>query len=115
MSRLKLGRRCCRCFSIPRTNVLADVATKQVMADVFAKLLGNRATQFNVEVSDTAAAIEEIGSHDSLCWTGVDAFRAGAAAVRCRIVRVEFEICHDTAEKDPGTDLVIDDTGVLPE
>src|SRR5437764_1422236 len=72
---------CQRRSAIPRTDILADVAPKNVASNALPHLFRNRATLLNREVCDTAGCIESLGSDKRLCRTRVDAPRAAATAV----------------------------------
>ena len=63
-------------FPVPRTHVLADVATEHVVAYAGTHLFRNRAAEFNGEVGDTAAGVQrKIGTSwdDGLGGAGSDA------------------------------------------
>src|SRR5438552_16969361 len=77
--RLFRGRR----LTIPRAHVLADIASKDMIAHRGAHLLRHRSMQFNREIGNAAAGSHVIAiGRDGLRRTSVDTARAGAATVR---------------------------------
>src|SRR5688572_13095150 len=110
-SRFVRGRR----PPVPWTNVLADVATKQMMPDPLTPLLRDRPAQFDGRVRDALSAIQNVGSNERVGGTGIQASGAGSASVRRWCVVIQRKIGDDAAEKKPGSSLLIDDAGVLSE
>ena len=103
-------------FPVPRTHVLADVATEHVVAYAGTHLFRNRAAEFNGEVGDTAAGVEcEIGTswNYRLCGAGIDAAGAGAASIGWRLIRFEVERYELLAQEKPGSLSLIDKTSVF--
>src|SRR5947209_5014558 len=86
---------------VPRTNVLADVATENVMANAFTKLQRNLAAFFNGEVSDAAAGIHLAGCEDGLRRTCINTARAASTTVGSGNIRRQLQRCEHYAEKDP--------------
>src|ERR1019366_9199817 len=98
--RLELTRRGCRSLTVPRTNILADVATENVVPHAGAKVLGDRPPFFNGEIGDALVGIELVRSENRVGRAGLDAASAGPTAVRSGHVGRKFERREDhTQEK----------------
>ena len=93
-------------FAVPGTNILTDIATKDVAADRGALLFRDLATLFDGQVGDAKAGIEFPGSNERLRWTGVDTAPAGAAIItRKRGVVFQLEVHDQRGDKKEGTGL----------
>jgi hypothetical protein len=117
---LKWSERRERRFAIPRANILANIATDYGVTEGRAQIFWNRGAQFDGEVRNAAAGIENIRRGESLGWARVETERAGAAAVgRGRFVRLErgskFERSDDDAEKKPGAQVLVDQASIFRE
>src|SRR5690242_13861001 len=96
--RLEFRRRSCRSiprFVVPGADVLADVATKNMMAERRPQLLRDAAAFFNGEISDAAARIELAGSDKRLRRTRIEAARTASASVRSREIGRQLQRCQD--------------------
>ena len=105
-------------FSIPRADVLADVAAEDLAADGGAEICGNASLLFDGEVRDAAGGIHLMRGDERVGGAGVDAAGAGAAAVGrdgkdCAVG--DGDRRDDDAEQKPGAELLINDAGVLAD
>ena len=101
-----------RSAAVPGADVLADVAAEDVRADAGAMLLRNRAAQLDREVGDAERRVEPLPGHDGRGRAGVDAARAGAAAVGRRRVRRDVERHQQFAQEEPRAQLLVDQAGI---
>ena len=86
---------------VPRTNVLADVAPEDVMANAFAKLQRNLAAFFNGEISDATAGIHLAGRDDRLGRTRINTASAASATVGSGKIRRQLQRGEHYAQKNP--------------
>src|SRR5438046_9260900 len=86
-----------------------------MMTDAGSILLRNLAAQFDGCVRNALPAVENIRFENGARGRGIDAARAGSAAVRNRGVVGQLEIGHETTKKEPGASLLIDDAHILYE
>ncbi len=70
--------------TVPRADLLADVAAKQPRSKLRPQGRGDRPFQFNRQIADAAAGVEDIGTWKRTGGTGVEAGAAGPAMVRFR-------------------------------
>src|SRR3954466_6995668 len=80
--RLKIRIRGHRSFPVPRTDILANVATEKVSADSFAHIFRNRSTLLDGEVCNAARRVELPWRDKGFGRASVDAARASATTVR---------------------------------
>src|SRR5205807_9655209 len=80
-TRLKLGSLRGRSSAVPRADILADVATKQVPAHTVTQFLGNGASLFDSEIRDALVRIEAVGAKESVGRARVETAGAGSAAI----------------------------------
>ena len=104
-----------RSLAIPRAHVLADVASKKMMANPFPFLFGDIPAQFNGRVGNAFSAVENIRLDDRAGRARIDASRTTAAAVGNRRVVRQFQIGQDAAKEQPRSHLLINDARVLSE
>ena len=69
--------------TIPRTNILTDVATENPVIEAPMKCIRNFFAQFYRKIGDTFLRVEFIGLVEGACRTSIDACGAGAAMI-CR-------------------------------
>src|ERR1044071_8879470 len=84
--------------SIPGTDHLADVASKNPIPDLFSQFNWNAIFKFNGEVGDTAGRVDGAVGENTVRRAGFDAACAGTAMI-CDKGWVGFE---DQIEKDFG-------------
>ena len=48
-------------------------------------------------------------------WAGIKTEGAGAALIESRCIRLERNVADDGGQEDPGSDVGVDETGVLPD
>src|SRR5258708_2033732 len=82
-------------FTVPGADVLADVASENVLANARPQFLGNRSTFLNREIGNALGGIELVGSDEGVGRTSFDTAGAGATAVGSRQVRRKFERSQD--------------------
>src|SRR5262245_30693660 len=114
--RLKLGQgsgRSAPCFVVPRANILADIAAKDVVAHRRTKLFRNGAALFDRQVGNAEARVELARSNDRLRRAGIDAASAAAAAIGSVRVRRKLQRSKNHSQKEPRSYLLIDNAGVL--
>src|SRR5262245_23598161 len=98
-----------RRYGIPRTDVLADVATVDVRADRRTKAIGDVAAILDRQVRDALRRVEDTWTEDGLRWTRLDAERAGAALVERRRIDLQRQAANDRGEEDEGSVLGADE------
>src|ERR1035437_3256295 len=105
--------------AVPRTNLLADVASEDVPAHPVAMLLRNRASQLDREVRNAAPRIQRplpfTIQYDRFRRTRVDASRARPAAVRRWTARLQLQRRHDLAQKKPRPQRLMNQARILPD
>lgn len=101
--------------SIPRAGLKAVVAAEDSVADGGAQFLGDRAFEFDCEVGDAAAGVEDKGLRDGLGGAGGDAALASAAAVFFRRVGGQFGGGEDFGEEEPVAEGAADEVGVFSD
>src|ERR1019366_2825580 len=111
--RLKLRRLRHRGFTVPRANILANVAAEHLPAHAGTQLFGNRAAFLDGEIRDAPGRVELIRSRESVGRTGVEAARARAAAVGRRQIGRQLQRRQHDAEEEPRPQPLIQDAGVL--
>ena|SRR5438093_799866 len=104
-----------RRLTIPGADILTDIATEEMMTDTGSILFRNFAAQFDRRVRNALPAVENIGFENGARRTGIDAARAGPAAVRDGSVVGQFKIGNDATKKQPRAGFLIDDTRILSE
>src|SRR5258708_12604063 len=85
--RLKLGRSgewSVTFLVVPRTDVLADVATKDVVSHLVSEFQRNLTTLFNCQVSDAAAGVQPARGANGVRGTSRHPSRATSPTVRGR-------------------------------
>src|ERR1035437_2347635 len=90
--------------TVPGTNVLADVAAKNIPADSSTQVVGDAPAFLNGEISDATGGIHLVRQRQGAGWTGIEATGATAAAVRRGQLGRQRERGQQNAEKDPRTD-----------
>src|SRR6266446_3369151 len=78
-------------------------------------LFRNIAAQFDRRVRNAFPAVENIRLENGARRAGVDASRAGSAAIGNGCVIRQLEIGKDAPQKQPGANLLINDAGIFPE
>ncbi len=107
--------------AVPRADLLADVAAKDVAADSGVEIVGDGSLVLDGEVGDAARGVHtaRVGRvEQGLCRAGVDAGGAGAAAVGMQLegwLRGEWERGGDGGEEEPGAELLVDEAGVAAD
>ena len=81
-TRLKFLRVGYRRVAIPGANILTNVAAKYVLAHGLTKMFWDCSAQLDGQVRNTLSRIHDVGLYQRVGGTRVDAFAAGAAAVR---------------------------------
>src|SRR5579859_3266304 len=105
-----------RRFPIPRAYILADIAAENVLPDASTHILGHGATQLDREIGNAAPGIDLIAwACDRLSRAGIDAACASPAAVRRRSIVLDLERRHHFAQEEPGSDLLVDQTGIFAD
>src|SRR5580692_9853462 len=84
---------------IPWTNILADIAAENVVADRRAKLFRDGSSQFDVEIGYTARGVHDVGFGEGLSGTSIGTVRTGAATVGGGNVHGQFQACENHPEK----------------
>src|SRR5450432_1603552 len=122
LPRYRLPRRERRLFqlltepNVPRTHILADVATVDQLPDRLVKLRRDLALRLDREIRDAPRRIEHARLDDGRCGTGIDAPRARAAVVGLeRLVGRELKLHQQRAKKEKRTELWVNEIRVLPE
>ena len=90
-----------------------------MVAHAGVQFLGNRPAQLDGQIGDAAARVQfpavcRIG-HYRFSWTSLDAARAAPAAIRRRRARLKFKRRHDLAQKEPRSQGLVDQAGVLAD
>src|SRR5205085_4468210 len=106
--------------SVPGTNILADVAAKNVVPDLVSKLNRYLALLLDSQVRDAPRGIHLVWRSQRICRASVDATRTRAASVRRRShSRNLFVVQPDRREygsqEQPRSVVLIDHAGVLPQ
>src|SRR5258708_2416655 len=100
---------------VPGADQLAIVAAVDAVADSFAKLDGNRFTQFDRQIRDTAPRVEFVGRDNRLRRTNLYTFDTGAAMIAGRRIDRQRQVDVKLAEKKPRTRIFVDQIGVLAD
>jgi hypothetical protein len=104
--------------SIPGADVLADVAAEDLAADGGAEIFRDASLLLDGEVGDAARGVHLVRGDEGVGRAGIDAARAGAAAVGRDLEYDAFSDWNgrdDDAEQQPGAELLVDDAGVLAD
>src|ERR1019366_3831286 len=86
----------------PRTNILADVATENVVPHAGAKVLGDRPPFFNGEIGDALVGIELVRSENRVDRAGVDVAAGGERRrllVRHRLAESGFDLLQTMQDR----------------
>src|ERR1035437_9413523 len=101
---------------VPGTHVLADVTAVQELADGRSELQRDLTLQFDREVGDAACGVEHARGGEGLRRTGVEAARAGAAAIGFeRCVGLQLRVGEQGADEEERAEARIDQVRVLAE
>src|ERR1035438_303841 len=111
--RLKLPRLRQRGFTVPRANVLTDIAAEHLPAHAGTQLFGNRAAFLDGEIRDAPGRVQLIRSREGIGRAGVEAARARAAAVGRWQIGCQYQRRQHDAEKEPRPQVLIQNAGVL--
>lgn len=101
--------------SIPRAGFKAVIAAKDSIADGGAQLERDSAFEFDGEVGNAAASVEDEGLGDGLGGAGGDAANACAAAVFFRRIGGQFCGSEDFGEEEPVAKRAADEVGVFSD
>src|SRR5580698_6546112 len=102
-------------FTVPRANVLTNIAAEHVSSHAFAQFLGNIAALLDGQIRDATVGIQLVGRDERIGGAGINTARAGAAAVWSGKVRWKLERSDDDAKKEPRARLLIQNAGVFPD
>src|SRR5215469_8301938 len=123
MGRLELRGFRNRRAMVPRTNVLADIATEDVRSHRRPLGFRDRPAKFDGEIRNAEARVDRISAlggrrNDRTGWAGIYTTRAGTAAIRRRgIFRIGFDFERDQqfSQEEPRAALLIDEAGILAD
>src|SRR6185369_5190296 len=103
--------------TVPRTNILADVAAIQPTRKVLFKLTGQfRRPQFDSPVRNAFVGIDNVRLGNRLCRTSIDAKRARSAVILyLNTIAIEFQVQQQLTDKDPRTMLGRDHIRMLAQ
>ena len=101
--------------SVPGAGLEAVVAAEDSVADCGAQRGRDGAFEFNGEVGDAAAGVEDEGLGDGLGGAGGDAALASAASVSFGRVWEEFCGGEDFGEEEPVAEGAADEVGVFSD
>src|SRR5271157_4382474 len=102
-----------RSFTVPRANILADVASEDLSSDASAQFFRDRAALLDGEIRNALGGVELIRRGKRIRRTNIETARAGAAAVRRRQIGCQFQRSEHHAEEKPRAQLLVQDAGVL--
>lgn len=86
---------------VPRANLLADVAAKEVIAHHRGLLRRVAALELDGQVRDAPTRIQHVQFDEGGCGTGIQTARARAAVIRReRRVRRQLEVEEERAEEE---------------
>lgn len=100
---------------IPRADLLTDVAAIHVPPDAVAKVIGDALLQLDGQIGNAAGRVENAVGDQRLSRARLDAERAGTTSIDIRLVRRERDIAEDFAEKQPRSEVRIDEARVLAD
>src|SRR6266850_1424087 len=105
---------------VPRANVLANIAAKNMTSHRPAKLLGNALPQFDRQIGDAPSCIHHVGFDECIRRTSIQALTAIPAEVRrwqliCREARRQVEGSEDDAQEKEGTKRFVQQQRIFPE
>src|SRR5690606_32337337 len=98
-----------------RTHVLTNVAPEHPKAELVAELHGNGVAVFDGQVRDAASCVELARARESARGTGVEAARAGSAALFDRLIGRELRAGHQHREQYVGAEARHDEAAVLSD
>ena len=103
-------------MTVPRTDLLADVAAEDPVLHAGPQIGGDRPVVFDRKRADAPAGVEHTRLHEGAGRTGVEAGRAGAAVVHLdwRVGR-EFEVGQQRRQKKETARAWVDQHRVLAE
>src|ERR1700722_8562116 len=103
---------------VPRADVLADIAAKDLAAYRLTQLMGDNTFFLDGQVGDAAGGIHLARGDQSVRRTRIDTAGATATAV-LRFVKggvcLYWERGHDDAEQQPRSQTLVDDTSILSD
>src|SRR5271157_4307478 len=102
-----------RSFTVPRTNILADVAAEDLPSNSGAQFFRDRAALLDGEIRNALGGVELIRRRKRVRRTSIETARAGAAVVRRRQIGRQFQRSEHDAEEKPRSQLPVQDAGVL--
>lgn len=106
-----------RGLAVPGTDLLADVASEEAVAEEWGKCGVLVTAEFDGLVGDTPPCVDDAGGDDGAGRTGVDAAGAGAAAVGnlCHGFRGNFRIDDQFPDKKVAAVTGVDEHAVLAD
>src|SRR5208282_695357 len=128
--RLELRRGSHRSLAIPRANILTDVASENVPSHARAELDWNLAPLLDGQIGNAQPGVQFAGRNNRLRWTSGYAASASTATIRRRqvgrdvifreivfreIVFREIKRGKDYAQKQPRSQLLVDDASILAD
>ena len=78
--------------TVPRTNILADVAAKHPILHFIPKTFRNFIFQFNGRIRDTFAAVNNLIANNGIGWARINTAGAGSAMISRRRIRNKLQI-----------------------
>ena len=114
---LKFRQRVVRRESIPRTNVLADITSKQPLSDAISQVKWYRfPAMLNRQIADTASRIQHAGFRKCIGRAGIKAARACTTVVVFDgFVVCQFDVGQDGSQKKPTADGTTDQHRIFPK
>src|SRR6185436_2506258 len=94
---------------------LADVAPVCVLANCVAMFLWDGSLQLDREIREASRGIEDTGIEESTRRARVQASCARTALIECRRIRAERQTADNLGQKNPGAEIFVDETCVLPD
>src|SRR5919109_3019944 len=114
-SRLVGAFGCRPCFHVIRTDLLADIAAKNVVANQGPQMAWNPALEFNRQVRNTTTSVENIRSYKRVRGTGLETQITPSTAVPNRPIISQRHTQEQLSEKKPRPSFRRNEMSVLAD
>ena len=114
-SRSVAGFGCRLCLHVIGTNLLADIATKNMIAHQGSKMTRNPTLEFNGQVRNAAASVQDIRSYECSRGTGLETQITLSASIPNRAVISQRDTQKQFPKKKPRAFFRRNKMSVLPD
>ena len=107
-----------RCLDVIRADIQTVIAAENTVPQFAAEFIGDRIAgtgQFNGEVGNAAAGIDDVRFSDSARGTGADAQPTRFAEIDGRLIGIQLQCRENFAQQQPGAEAGRDEIGMFAD